>query len=452
MLAHLAYIKSRVTAMRGDIDRAIEFCIEAREHVPAGNLALEFDSRVTLGYEYFLSGDYANASRILNAAIRSGIGAGAVIHTVAASCMMARVYANQGLLNRAYDTYRKAAKRIPEAGEQHLDARALIEMGLADILCEWNDLDAALAHIEQALALLPWWGKADDSILAYATLARILLALGNTTGAAEAVEEAVQATQANGVFSEARCAVEIAQVRLWLAQDDLLPAERWAASQAACFRAGDPFRFEDEMAHIMRARVHIALNKPDDAIAILSRLEDTARSAGRMGRLLEILLLQALAMQATGNADQARLALTACLELAEPEGYARVFLDEGQPMRQLLGQWLAQASAGSLQDYAMRLLAQFDAEPHSAPAPSEEAHLVGGPSVSVGQVLIEPLTPRELEVLHLIALGRTNKEIARELIVAPGTIKAHSSSIYRKLDVANRTEAVARARELGILP
>jgi LuxR family maltose regulon positive regulatory protein len=165
-------------------------------------------------------------------------------------------------------------------------------------------------------------------------------------------------------------------------------------------------------------------------------------------------------MGKSGDAEHAILALTACLRLAGPEGYARLFLDEGQPMRSLLAQWLAHASAGSLRDYAVRLLSEFDAEPHVVMAPREIVPPAGDPSAShvvspvepSVQALVEPLSQRELEVLHLMALGRTNKEIARQLIVAPGTVKAHTSSIYRKLDVANRTEAVARARQLGVLP
>ena len=156
------------------------------------------------------------------------------------------------------------------------------------------------------------------------------------------------------------------------------------------------------------------------------------------------MLLKALALQGVGSNAQAGLALTKSLTLAEPSGYARVFLDEGQPMQLLLAQWLAHASAGPLRDYAIRLLSQFDAEPHTITATQEKASPTGG--------LVEPLSQRELEVLHLIAVGRTNQEIARQLIVSRGTVKAHTASIYRKLDVANRTEAVARARQLGILP
>jgi LuxR family maltose regulon positive regulatory protein len=167
------------------------------------------------------------------------------------------------------------------------------------------------------------------------------------------------------------------------------------------------------------------------------------------------MLLKALALQGVGDTAQADLTLTKSLALAEPSGYVRVFLDEGRPMQLLLAQWLAHADAGPLRDYALHLLSQFDAEPHTLPAAQEEASPASVSSARLrqsGQALVEPLSQRELEVLRLIALGRTNQEIARQLIVAPGTVKAHTASIYRKLDVANRTEAVARARQLGILP
>jgi LuxR family maltose regulon positive regulatory protein len=298
--------------------------------------------------------------------------------------------------------------------------------------------------VKQGLALLPFWDKADDWALAYITLARIHLAQANRSDAIEAVEKAIHHIQTRGVFSEARHAVEIAQVKLWLAQGDLQPASRWAVSLEERLGADERFGFQNELTHIMQARVFIAQNSSNEAIGLLSHLEETAQSAGRMGRVIEILLLEALAMREMGDSEHALLALTKCLTLAEPEGYVRVFLDEGQPMQMLLAQWLAHAGAGSLRDYVIRLLSHFNAEPHTIMAAQEELSPAGN--------LVEPLSQREMEVLHLMALGRTNQEIARQLIVAPGTVKAHTASIYRKLDVTNRTEAVARARQLGLLP
>jgi LuxR family maltose regulon positive regulatory protein len=443
MQGYLAYVKSRVTAMRGDIHKAIELCLKAREYTPASNLALQLDTHITLGYEYFLDGDYANASPLLTETIRAGMTSGAVINTVAASCLMARLYAVQGLLNKSYDTYLKAGRYITEASGQHLGARSLVEVGIADVLCERNDLAAALVHMKQGLALIHMWDKADDLALAYITLARINLAQSNRSEAIEIVDKADQLIHARGVFSEARIAVEIAKVKLWLAQGDFQAANRWAASQEKRSGSDNQFRFENELAHITQARVLIAQNKPDEAIGFLTHLEEIALSAGRMGRVIEILLLQALALRQTGDSEQTLMVLTKCLTLAEPEGYVRLFLDEGQPMRLLLAQWLAHTGPGSSRDYAVRLLSAFDAEPQS-PASLEKVPPTGD--------LAQPLSQRELEVLHLMALGKTNQAIARQLIVSPGTVKAHTASIYRKLEVANRTEAVARARDLGILP
>jgi LuxR family maltose regulon positive regulatory protein len=444
MLGYHAYVKSRVTAMQGDTRQAIEFCLKARENVPADNLELQIDFSITLGYEYFLNGDFINANKILNETIRSGHIARAVNNPVAAYCLLARAKIYQGWPHEAKDLLQKAEQLIHKAGGQYLGAAALVEVETAALLCEWNDVGSALDRVKQGLDYLPWWGKADDFCLAYITLARIQLARWERSEAAGAIEKAVQLVRTSGVFSEARSAVGAAQVKLWLAQGDWSSIDRWVTSQEERSGSDDRFGFENELTHITQARVLIAQDKPDDAIGLLSHLEETARSAGRMGRVIEILLLEALAMREMGDSEHAVLALTKCLRLAEPEGYVRVFLDEGQPMQMLFAQWLAHASAGPLRDYAIRLLSQFEAEPHVVAAAQEKNSSAGD--------MVEPLSQRELEVLHLIALGKTNQEIARELIVSPGTVKAHTASIYRKLDVANRTEAAARARQLGILP
>ena len=442
ILAHLSYVKSRVTAMRGDTLQAIQYCLAARQYAPTSNLALQLDTRITLGYEYFLNGDYANANPILAETVRIGTAAGAVINTVAASCILARLYAVQGLLTKSHDTYQFAAKSIPEASGQHLGAKALVDVGIAEVLYEQNDLAAALTHIKQGLTLLPWWDKADDWILAYITLSRIHLAQANRAEAEDAAQKAIQFAQTRGVFSEACQAVKVAQVRLWLARGEFRSANHWLASQEDHFEPNGPLRFEDEIIRIAQARILITTDKPNEAIGLLSHLEETAQSAGRMSRVIEILLLQVLARREIGDSDEAMLILAKCLAMAEPEGYVRVFLDEGQPMRFLIAQWVAQAEPGKLQNYAVRLLAAFDSEPTNPPS-QENLHSSGN--------LEETLSQRELEVLDLIALGMTNQEIARQLIISPGTVKAHTASIYRKLDVANRTEAVARARILGIL-
>ena len=147
--------------MRGDSHRAIEFCLLARENIPAGDQAsqFQFDTRVTLGYEYFLIGDYAHASPILIDTVQLGISAGAVIHTVASACILARLYANQGLLHQSHYTYRAAAQIISDRSMAHRDAKALVEIGMAELLCEWNDLPAALTHLPARFGSAALLGK-----------------------------------------------------------------------------------------------------------------------------------------------------------------------------------------------------------------------------------------------------------------------------------------------------
>jgi LuxR family maltose regulon positive regulatory protein len=167
---------------------------------------------------------------------------------------------------------------------------------------------------------------------------------------------------------------------------------------------------------------------------LLQRLLPAAMAAGRVENAIQILLLQALAFQMEGDADQALGALEHALSLAEPEGYVRSFVDEGEPMARLLRRALTQGIAPG---YAGRLLAAYG-----------KSAAVASP---VSQPLVEPLTERELEVLHLIAAGLSNGEIARELVIAVSTVKTHVNHIYGKLDVKSRTQAVAQAQALELL-
>jgi len=454
MLGHLAYLKSRVTGMRGDVHRAIELSLTARENTPASNLALQSGIGVMLGVGYFLNGDFTNAIQTFSETIQSGIAANAINGTMAAYCHLARLYAIQGQLHKSYELYQEAGKYAHEAGGRNLGVMSLVDMGIANVLYELNDLENALAHIKHGLELIPLWGNADDIVLAYTTHARIQQAQGNKAGAVEAIEKGIHLIQTSGVFSAARDAVRTAQVKLWLAQGDLLSADSWAASEEARLISDRRFGFENELTRITLSRVYIAQKKPDETIRLLTHLEESAESGGRTGRLIEILILKALTLQILGETAQALAALEKSLSQAEPEGYIRIFIHDGPPMQRLLAQWSAHAGDGPLRDYTINLLSQFDAEPHRIMATQEGVSAASDPSTRLrqsGQALIEPLSQRELEVLHLMALGRTNQEIAQLLIVARGTVKAHTASIYRKLDAANRTEAVARARQLGIL-
>jgi LuxR family maltose regulon positive regulatory protein len=322
-------------------------------------------------------------------------------------------------------------------------------------LVERNDLEAAEAHLAQGLELGKWGGRLDAVRNAADALSRLRQAQGETNGALAAVEEA-QSALGEPPSPLAKGELLAIKARILVRQGALGEATRCA--KEAVRLAGWDRGLTGERVALAGSRVLIARCTPEQAAAELTRSLAAAEERGRLGAAIELRILRSLALAQRGHAREAAADLEHALALAEPEGYARIFLDEGPPMQTLLSQWRTCAGDGLLRNYASRLLSHFDAEPRQAA--QKPAFLASIPSASPvvspversEQVLVEPLSERELEVLHLIALGQTNQEIAQQLVVARGTVKAHAAHIYRKLDVSNRTEAVARARQLGILP
>jgi LuxR family transcriptional regulator, maltose regulon positive regulatory protein len=234
---------------------------------------------------------------------------------------------------------------------------------------------------------------------------------------------------------------------VWVRQGRLTEALGWVREQG--LSAHDDLGYLREFEHITLARVLVAQYESEreerpihEAMGLLERLLQAAEEGGRMGSVIEILVLQALAHEAQGESPSALVPLERALTLAEPEGYVRIFVDEGMPMAQLLSE---AAAHGIMQNYTDKLLATFEAEEQKS---ADESHLPHAPSA---QSLIEPLSQRELEVLRLIAQGLSNREISERLFLALITVKGHNRNIFRKLQVRRRTEAVARARELGLL-
>jgi LuxR family transcriptional regulator, maltose regulon positive regulatory protein len=240
------------------------------------------------------------------------------------------------------------------------------------------------------------------------------------------------------------------RARLALAQDDLDAAAGWARARG--LSATDDPGYPREREYLVLARVLLATQAPEPALGLLERLGARAAAQGRTGSVIEVRALQALARHRIGDERGALTALAEALTLAAPEGYLRVFVDEGPPMAALLRQLLA----GRRQDRP----AAGDAVPRDSLArlveAVEQAGLPVRPPVRSGGVvvagLVEPLSPRELEVLGLLADGRSNQAIASQLVITLDTVKRHLSNLFSKLEVANRTQAVARARDLRLLP
>jgi LuxR family transcriptional regulator, maltose regulon positive regulatory protein len=235
--------------------------------------------------------------------------------------------------------------------------------------------------------------------------------------------------------------VAVEQVQLWLIQGKREEATPWAQTRKQ--RKQSLPRYIREQEDLAEARLLLAEERPGEAMELLDRLLPEAKVAGQGNHVNKILVLQALVHQARDDSQQALAVLEHAVSLAEPAGYVRVFLDEERPMEPLLTRLL---SSTAFPEYVRTLLIAFEhSTPAAPPASSEERES------KVPQLLAEPLSERELEVLRLMAGGVSNREIAQELVIAVNTVKRHTSNILAKLGASNRTQAVAQARELGLL-
>jgi LuxR family maltose regulon positive regulatory protein len=349
----------------------------------------------------------------------------------------------RGNLDAALATGRQVLNATGETSQVALTGPA--HVGLAQVLYERNELDAAIDHATRGITLCRQLAFTQSLATGLALVARIRQARGDVAGALEAMSEAGQAglsPQVVTLFNP----VPAQRARLLLAQGDVPAAAQWAT--AAGLSPGDEPAYPQEAAYLVLARVLLAQRDPGPAVRLLERLAGTAAGQDRAGSIIEIQALRALALAARGDQAGALGALTEALILGGPQGYVRVFADEGAPMRALLGR-LTVTQPGQRQPgrridpgYLAAVL-RACGQPEAAQAPRRAAGLPG---------LAEPLTDRELEVLRLLAAGRSNQRIAHDLVVALDTVKKHVTHILGKLGAANRTEAVARARGLGLIP
>jgi LuxR family maltose regulon positive regulatory protein len=330
---------------------------------------------------------------------------------------------------------------IPQKGT------VMAHAGLADILCELNEPSAALAQVQSGLEMIDRVGGAWSAYVVYRALARLRQAQGNWVEALDALERAQrigERAQVDLVVKQA----EAQLARLRLAQGDLGAAAIWAANSGLNpddAEANHPGWREVE--YLTLARVLAAQGRHAEALSLLERLSQTAETEKRFGSLIAILAVQALVHQAQGNRNQALENLERALTLAEPEGYLRVFVDEGPSMRALLADFhslVRQRIGASVDNASLRLLAYT------------EKILDAFSSTALVQpqtpgTLLEPLSERELEILRLISEGLSNQEIAVLLVVAVSTVKSHINHLYGKLGTHRRTQAVVIARERGLL-
>jgi LuxR family maltose regulon positive regulatory protein len=460
LAGHMAAIHGYCALLRGDIPGGVQFAREALEYLPEEDLATRSFAALILGSMLGLSEKVDSGIEVLSQALDTIRAAGDRRLAILGLCELAVLQTRQGQLHDAAATCREAlqlAEAHASRSGQQPPAVGFAHIRLGAVLYEWNDLEASLDHTTRAIELFRQWGQKDGLLIGSVGLANLLCALGDVDGALVAIREAGEIAGDLTWYQEGISAFE---VRLQLVKDgsseSLLRASRWV--QESGLSDESDLVVDDCLKYVQGARLLLALGKDggrtlEEALRLLTRFLQMVEEVGATRYVIKALALQALALQAQGDQEQAVSALLRALALGEPGGYVRSFVDEGKPMQRLLRTIADRLSAISPRQsavsatYVHRLLAAFDV----SPLPAGRSILEPGTPIVQPDTLVEPLSKRELQVLRLLATSLSAPEIAQELYVSRNTVRTHVKHIYEKLGVHSREQAVERATALGLL-
>lgn len=356
-------------------------------------------------------------------------------------CGLAALRRRQGSLRQAKATYEQALTLARDDQGALLPVAGQALIGLGNIALEWNELERAAGQLEKGIGLVSRWREI-AAMRGYVPLSWVHHLQGDSVAAYRLLDYVAQLAELSDSIEWDDHYVAMSRARLDIACGNLRAAHQWVRARevTAPFRA-DSRDMNDRLRkyeHLVLARLLLKDEQADEALRFLDPVLDFARRQERIHLLIEGQILRALSFEVAGKEGPALQALGQALKCARPGGYVRAFLDEGAPVARLLDK---AARADLMPDYTQELLSWMD-EPEASETVDEDGD----------QPLVEPLSERELEVLDLVARGLTNKEIAQHLYISVTTVKWHTSNIYGKLGVANRMQAAAKARALGILP
>jgi LuxR family maltose regulon positive regulatory protein len=436
----LMAVLCRFVAFAGDTAWAIQLAEEALSRLPDGETMLRARAYSALTASHWIEGDVDKANQAYDRCLSLALEDGNYNLAAHTSMMMAISQIDYGQLYAAARTSQAIIDMGEKAGQKVFFLAGQGYIGLAEVHLEWYDLETAVTYLEQGMTLCRQGGLAGLSA-GHAIKARLLQAQGEYQAAAAELELLGE----TGVDPTGT----VRKILLRIAMDDLGEAVRLAqpwlnavTDNAAAIR---PPLLVLEIIQITLARLFLAQGKLDQAAQLLAQAQETAVVGNRVGRLIEIYLIQALIIQERnqGHANpEARQLLQRALELAAPENYMLLFLEEETAVTPLLQAVVNhRESPIPLKEYARKILS---ARRQSG---KPDANLPSGESIG----LVEELTPREMEVLQLVATGDSNQEIADKLFITVRTVKKHVTNILGKLTVNNRTQAVARAHELGLI-
>jgi len=433
-----AAIRAFLASYRGAVQETGKYARQALECLPEQDLAWRSAATVALGDAYSFAGELAAAYRVRLEALEASKAADNIYMTLIASMKLAVTMRQQGRLEQVIEVCQQHLQLANECGLSQTVVVGWLLSIWGEVLAELNDLDRAIRQARKGTELTERGKDVGMIGWSYLCLIRVLFSRGELAGAELIIRKMEDIAREHHVPPWITNLMAAWHARLWLAQGKLTAASQWVGERGLD-ADGDP-TYLHETEYMVLARILIAQGRWDETPRLLQRLLETAETGGHTSRTNEILILQALALQAQGDMDQAITTLEQALSLAEPGGYIRIFVDEGPPMARLLHE---AAARGIAPDYTRRLLAAFPIVEPEQTGPSQ--------AQASESALIEPLSERELQVLQLIAEGLTNPEIASRLFLALNTVKAHTRNIYGKLDTHSRTGAVARARALGLL-
>ncbi|MDF2720964.1 MAG: transcriptional regulator [Paenibacillus sp.] len=411
IIGHIAATRSSLAVSQHQAETILTESTRALQHLRPDNWPIRSAASWSLGYACQLRGDRDAAAAAYADALSISERVGHKIIALLSTLGLGNMAEQQNRLRQAADTYQRA---LDMAGNARLPVICEAYIGLARIHCQWNNLDEGIQYAQQAMRLSEQIEHTDRAVAAKVVLAQLKLAYGEE-GAASALLAEAEQTARQQRYMQQMFPIAEAQIRMRIRQGEWKEAMRLA---------------QQHHLPLSVARVHLATGNSAKALSVMKPVRQQAEARGHLDIRLQTLVLQAIAEQ---NAQLLAEALAA----AEQGGFIRIFVDEGDSLARLARECSARPGAKSA--YFQQMLTAIQAE----------AALDG--QVQPALPLIEPLSERELEILRLIAQGLSNQDIAERLFLALSTVKGHNRNLYGKLEVERRTDAVARARVLGLL-
>ncbi len=449
-----APLKSYIAAFRGSMRQASGLARQALEQLPEKDHFSRGMAFLVLATSELSEGDPEVGYQALDQAAQIGSQTGNILVSVMVLASLSEIYRKQGQLHKMEALCRQALDLAVDSEGNRLPIAGRILLGLGDLMYEWNRLEEAERYLKEGIELIKKWGTL-PLYSGYANLARVRYAQGDLPGAIQTLEQArQQAIQTKASLLDDRV-VALIQAFLWINEQKLDLVERWADDLGLLEEIDESGLSDSEKfayAHMRKyemtvlARLRLTQGRIVEALNLMDGLLPQVERIERVGLMIEILALKAIALHKQGQRQAAFTVLCKAISIAEPEGYTRIFLNEGEAMRELL----STASRNGIQlAYIDRLLASFEQEKALQVSRQVNYQPV---NTLLETTAIDPLSARELEVLFLLRSRLTVPEIAVELCIAESTVRSHVKSIYSKLSVHRRMDAVQRAEELGVLP